>query len=483
MSFASKRVSTLHEDDLVDDGGRPSAPPSALEDTPFAVGRVLAGKYLLEAMIAEGGLGIVMRAMHVELGKPVAIKFLKPHILGKPVLVERFRREAQLAASIQSDHVVRVLDVGSVEHGGPFMVMELLEGEDLGTVVSKTPLPVDLAIDYLIQACDALAEAHVLGIVHRDLKPENLFVVRRKNTSAIIKILDFGISKTYERKVQLEGAPRVRQMTGAEDRFGTPLYMSPEQLVKTSSVDSRTDIWALGVVLYELVTGALPFDADTVAGYSACVVSMPHIPISTRLANAPPNLDAIIDKCLEKNPDERYRNVAELVVELVSLVAPGSITRTDRIKRFVLEGGDSIRPPRPLSSPEITVTELPPLIVNAKPLEAPFLISAAPTERERSRPWPLIAIGGGLLLIMAIAIVVLLTRPAPEVGAPPTTARTVAPEAAPPAPVVSMPAVTAAPEPTPSATVSTAKPTPPAPAPRAAPAPKRNDYNEFGDRH
>ncbi len=222
----------------------------------FANGSLVGGKYLVEETVAEGGIGVIVAARHLALEQRVAIKHLKAKALENPSLVERFVREARLAAQISSEHVVRVFDVGSLPEGGPYMVMEYLHGQDLGSLLASGPLSIPRAVDYIVQACDALAEAHVLRIVHRDIKPENLFLAERPSNTPILKIIDFGISKVAPTRG--EGDSWAHE-TAANERFGTPLYMSPEQLRSSSNVDSRTDIWALGVTLFELVTGRLPF--------------------------------------------------------------------------------------------------------------------------------------------------------------------------------------------------------------------------------
>ena len=207
--------------------GPPESADSTEPTAAFANGSIIADKYLIETTLAEGGVGIVASAMHVTLQQRVAIKYLKPKALESPSLVERFVREARLAARIRSEHVVRVHDVGLLPNGAPFMVMEHLVGQDLGLVVAMGPSPTAVAVDYILQACDALAEAHGLQIVHRDIKPANLFLAERPSNTPILKIIDFGISKAVPQRSKTASWGR---QTEDGDRFGTPLYMSPEQL-------------------------------------------------------------------------------------------------------------------------------------------------------------------------------------------------------------------------------------------------------------
>lgn len=310
----------------------------------FSNGSVIAGKYLVEETIAQGGIGVVVVARHLALQQRVAIKYLRPKALSNPVIVERFVREARLAAQITSEHVVRVHDVGTLPEAGPYMVMEYLIGEDLGRTVQGGPLDVSRAVDYVLQACDALAEAHALRIVHRDIKPENMFLAQRASNTPVLKVIDFGISKISPRRG--EGGRWGTETAGSE-RFGTPLYMSPEQLRSTSNVDARTDIWSLGVVLHELVTGALPFAGEALPQICTSVLSDRPIALTTARPDAPHELEPIILKCLEKEPGRRYRNVAELAQELVAFGPPSAKERVARIFEVVRLGGDSIRPPAP----------------------------------------------------------------------------------------------------------------------------------------
>src|SRR3984885_7032800 len=192
-------------------------------------------------------MGIVVAARHVQLDEKVALKFLRPEALADADAVERFAREARAAVKIKSEHVARVIDVGTLPNGAPYMVMEHLDGEDMAAwIKERGALPVEQALDFVLQACVAVADAHALGIVHRDLKPANLFCIRRSDGQLSIKVLDFGISKMTDLTGSGQGS-----MTRTSALMGSPLYMSPEQMRSSKDVDAKTDIWALGVILFE----------------------------------------------------------------------------------------------------------------------------------------------------------------------------------------------------------------------------------------
>jgi serine/threonine protein kinase len=322
----------------------PAQPEPTLPSPPLRVGAILCGKYRIDRVVAEGGLGIVIAATHLQLGQRVAIKHLKPSAAGHKAVFERFIREARLASQIRSDHVVRVHDVGALEDGGPYIVMEYLEGVDLAQVLDKGPLPVPTAIDYVLQACDALAEAHAIGIVHRDLKPGNLFLAKRAAGSSIVKIIDFGISKMAPSR---SPSGSWEHVTTAGEIFGTPVYMSPEQLRSATNVDERADVWALGVVLHELVTSTMPFDGETVPQLCTSILTDAPVRLSSVRPNAPRELEAVILRCLEKDRSRRYRNVAELAQELAPFAPETACARVEHIKRVIVEGGSSVRPPAP----------------------------------------------------------------------------------------------------------------------------------------
>jgi serine/threonine-protein kinase len=284
------------------------------EPPPVVPGQVLAGKFRIERVVGEGGMGIVAEATHLQLDERVALKFLRREVMKLPDVVARFDREARSAVKLKSEHVAKVTDVGKTEDGIPYMVMELLNGRDLAQTISESgPLPIQEAVDYLIQACEGVGEAHARGIVHRDLKPENLFVVQRDGW-AVVKVLDFGISKAV-----LVGPSSVDLASNnTTSIMGSPYYMSPEQLRSTRSVDHRADIWSLGVVLFELLTGLTIFDeTKEFTELVADILETPHRKLCMFRPDAPPGLEAVIDKCLEKDRTKRWQNVAEVAVALL----------------------------------------------------------------------------------------------------------------------------------------------------------------------
>jgi serine/threonine-protein kinase len=278
--------------------------------TPFATGDIIADKYEVVDVLGAGGVAYVISALHLELGEMVALKFLRPESLVHEEVVARFASEARAVARIKSEHVAHVFDVGSLPEGGPFIVMEYLEGKDLANVLAERgKLPIKVAVDYVMQTCEALACAHAGGIVHRDIKPENLFLTQQAGSVECIKVLDFGISKSALGVDALGGA---RKHAKTMLPMGTPGYMSPEQIRACGTVDARTDIWALGCVLYELLTGATAFDAPTQMQLSAAILERNIRPLRKLLPEAPAELEAILNKCLEKDVEARFHDVAEL---------------------------------------------------------------------------------------------------------------------------------------------------------------------------
>jgi serine/threonine protein kinase len=300
-------------------------PPSSQPDSPkmpvdeaVKAGQVLSGKFRVERVLGVGGMGVVVAATNLDLGQLVALKFMLRAALAYPDNISRFEREARAAVRLRSDHVAKVMDVGRLDDGAPYMVMEFLEGQDLDRVLRTAgPLPVPTAVDFVLQAAEAIAEAHALNIVHRDLKPKNLFVTQRLNGEPLIKVLDFGVSK-------LVGGEDL-SLTATTQVLGSPSYMSPEQLRASRDVDQRTDIWALGAILYELLTGSVPFPAATLTQLTAMVISEPPRPIETLRADLPDTLRDVIMKCLEKKAVDRFQTVADFAAALAPFAPPSSV--------------------------------------------------------------------------------------------------------------------------------------------------------------
>lgn len=442
----------------------------------LAEGAVVGGKYLVRRVIGRGGMGVVVECWHADLERRVAVKLLKER---SDERIARFLREARLAASLQSEHVARVLDAGRGPDGVPFMVLEYLEGRDLDSELEeRVTLPVSLAVLYVLQASEAIAEAHERGIVHRDLKPSNLFLAERLDGSTAVKVLDFGISKSAE---------LVGQVTETGSLLGTPLYMSPEQVRDPRDADARSDIWALGVILHELASGQLPFRGDSLPALGAAIVSDAPIPLRSAVPDAPEGLDRVIARCLEKDPSRRYQSVADLARALATFAPEDGALYARRIAALT---GASMRSGRHRieSLPGTDAPTIDPDAVTvAASADAPprrrhdagslaASVSPPPRVRRRGRVAPLAA-----AVVVALGAVAVWFSIAGRGDAPPAPAsaaheppRTIPPpEPAPP--TVSVGKV--APPPAPSATASapraatkprsiaTARPTPRAPKP------------------
>jgi serine/threonine protein kinase len=281
-------------------------------------GDIVDGKYRLEHLLGQGGMGAVFAARHIKLGHAVAIKVMLADS-GNAEAAQRFINEGRAAANIQNDHVVRVSDVDE-ERGYAFMVLELLEGEDLSQVLDReSRLAPHVAVGYVLQALDGVKAAHAQGIVHRDLKPSNLFLARRQGANVVVKVLDFGISKANNASA-LDMAPSALTSTAA--MLGSPLYMSPEQLRSSKKVDARADIWAMGVILFELLTGTLPFEGETLGALFAAILETDAPRVSSRIPNVPPGLDAVVVRCLQRRAEDRFQDVADLTRELAPYASP-----------------------------------------------------------------------------------------------------------------------------------------------------------------
>jgi len=305
------------------------AVPEDLEGLPQP-GDVVGGKFKIEGVLGTGGMGVVFTARHVQLGQKVAIKVLRRKTAASPDAVSRFLREARTAVNLQSAHVVRVMDVGTLDDGLPYMVMEHLTGTDLCDLLGqRKALPVEEAVDYVLQGMEAVAEAHSMGLVHRDLKPANLFLTTRPDGSGLVKVLDFGISKATEGSEQGD-----QSLTATSAVMGSPMYMSPEQLRSSKNVDTRTDIWALGIILYELVSGRFPFEDETVTGLCARIAADPPVPLREHRPDVPPAFEAVVARCLAKNMKDRPQTVGELAVALRPFASAEVQLAVDRIVRI-----------------------------------------------------------------------------------------------------------------------------------------------------
>jgi serine/threonine-protein kinase len=422
---------------------------------PFPPGTVLAGKYRIERLLGEGGMGWVVVATHLQLEQRVALKFMREaHAAEAPDAVARFLREARAAARIQSEHVARVSDVGTLESGVPYLVMEYLEGHDLESLLqSKRALPLPTAIDYAMQACEGLAEAHAAGIVHRDLKPANLFLARRTDGSVRVKLLDFGISKL----TQSPGMPDAG-MTSTQALMGSPLYMSPEQLRSSKNVDRRADIWSMGVILYEMFGGRSPFEAETLPEVCSRIMAVPPDTLGSIKPELPPALDGVVMRCLEKEPQHRFPDVASLAHALAPFGPPEARTTAERIARL---GRSSYRQEDIANAAGSVGAFRPaPMAPGAAQTNASFGTVGPAFPRRASTARVALAAGAGLVAAALVAVGVLAVRGR---DASPSNAGSVSAPAAPPPTATSLaPAI---------APVTTATPIEPEPTPSETPSP------------
>ncbi len=451
---------------------------------PFPPGTVVAGgKYRVNRLLGEGGMGWVVVATHLQLEQRVALKFMRSAT--NPEAVARFLREARAAARIQSEHVARVSDVGTLENGLPYLVMEYLEGEDLSQLIeAKGALPEYLALDYAIQACEGLAEAHAAGIVHRDLKPANLFLARRTDGSVRVKLLDFGISKL----APAAGSQPEINMTSTQGLMGSPLYMSPEQMRSSRSVDQRADIWSMGTIIYEMLAGRSPFDGTTLPEVCAHILADEPGSLLALQPELSPELEAVVMRCLEKKPERRYPDVASLARALAPFGTDEIRSTADRIGRVTRAKRADVQEPasEPAAVPRAVTTSSSESAVITNPIvdideptreistaalvgQTSASFTRAPMSRTRSSMLPLALGGGGLAVGVAIAITLVAMHGSPAAGPPATGtgatstgARSLAvdtaapamaptPASAPIAPVVAPTAAAAAPLPDPVA--------------------------------
>ena len=401
----------------------------------FEVGSIVAGKYRVDGELGKGGMGKVVSATHVHLGTRVALKYLNDAMMVEETMVQRFLREARSSAQLQNEHICRVVDFGT-EGLTPYIVMELLEGTDLAKLVRHNPLDVATASEYVVQACLGLTAAHAAGIVHRDLKPSNLFLVRRPDGSPLVKVFDFGVAKAPE-------AVDVN-LTQTASVVGSPGYMSPEQVRSSKNVDARSDIWALGVILYKLVSMRMPFKAESITDLAVAIAMDPTPPLG---GIVPPAFEAIVMRCLEKDPNRRFQDVSELIAALSPFTQLGP---RDTVPF------DIVPPPRTsMQFPAVGGAEQPTTMRGSSGV---IVAGVQPPERNL-RPW---IIGAALSIAIGVGVGLTWTggstspQPAAHVMSPvvetvpePVTPPPVAPSpvATPPEAVVAAPPVQAKPRP------------------------------------
>lgn len=458
-------------------GGKPKK--TAAERSPVKVGELIADKYRVVEILAAGGMGVVVAAEHVQLGQRYAVKFLLSDAQHAQS-VERFLREARAAACIESTRVCRVFDCGTLPDGSPYMVMEHLVGHDLGhELKTRGRLPVGETVDLLLQALEGIAEAHAVGIVHRDLKPSNLFLCQKPGRAREVKVLDFGISKLMATDESTE-----EDLTATATMLGSPRYMSPEQVQNAKNVDARTDIWSLGVILYQLLDGKSPFAGTTMGETIGKVLLHVPPPIRETRSDVPDGIGQVIDRCLERDRERRYRNVAELALALAPFGTPASQPSVQRITALLVGGqlgapaaALSPTPASPLPRPPPPEEEL------TRPIQRRAatddltvgtvgpVTQAAAAEFRPKRRGLVVAVGALALLGVGAVLALALAGSSPSSPAPASAAAAAPPVPAPP------PSAAPAVEPSPSATAVATAPSaepfasaPVAPSASASPA-------------
>jgi serine/threonine protein kinase len=382
---------------------RPGKGVALIVDSGIPIGSLFAGKYRIEGLLGRGGMGEVFAARHELLHQRVAIKVLRKDALDEGTIA-RFMNEARAAARIVNEHVARVTDVANLEDGSPYMVLEFLDGADLARVLEQQPrLPVHQVVDWVLQACQAVAQAHALGIVHRDLKPGNLFLAKLADGTSIIKVLDFGISKTNNPAT----APS-STLTATGAMLGSPFYMAPEQVRNAKQVDARADVWALGVILYELLTAKRPFEGVTLGELLIAIVEQTPVPIPAHRPDVPPGLDEIVQRCLKRNPDERIASAISLAQALAQYGrASGSPRPASTRDPFA---ATAIAPGQPAGAP-------PPSFSGTRTAESWGQTGGDPARRPRVNLAPLWIATGGVILIVVAGLVYRSIHESPEASA------------------------------------------------------------------
>jgi eukaryotic-like serine/threonine-protein kinase len=455
---------------------------SASTDTPQSLlkpGEVLAEKYRVERLIGRGGMAEVYAAHHEILQQTVAIKVLLPSVAESRDASARFLNEARSAARIRGENVATVMDVGTLPGGAAYMVLEYLEGKDLEAYVEERgALPPAEAVEYVLGALQAIAQAHALGIIHRDLKPSNLFLARRPDGSTVVKVLDFGISKVSRGSGQMtiDG-----HATASQAVLGSPFFMAPEQARSAKSVDPRADIWAVGVILHRLLTGELPFMGETLTELLLAIVQDTPAPIRQLRPELPEALEAVVLRCLRKSPVERFANVAELATALAPFAAGESTTAVARIGRTLAAHTPAQPFPVPAGIPALAASA-PSGGTAPGPGTASSWAEASAARNKKTSLFTrgrLLA-GGAATAVAAAVIVVAVSRSAKEppvtLPAPGATGITQEPTPQPLAPAPAASVVLPATEPSASSAPSASA----SEAPSAAPAPSASPARRAG---
>jgi hypothetical protein len=378
--------------------------------------------------------------------------------------VARFAREARAAVKIKSEHVARVIDVGRLDSGAPYMVMEYLDGADLRAWLrERGPMSAEQAAEFVLQACEAIAEAHALGIVHRDLKPANLFVIKRADGLLSIKVLDFGISKVSASTTSSASLPEL-DMTSTGAVVGSPLYMSPEQLKSSRGVDARTDIWSLGVILYELVAGRPPFLASSLTELVIDIATGPAAPLRALAPDLPVGFEDVVKRCLMKDREERMGSVGELAVALRDYAPRRARGSVDRVLRTMEASGASV--PTSLPSGTIRAAYAETVSVDeAAGTKSSWGQTGTEVKKRRERRKAVAGIVAASVVVCAVAWVMVAKSHGDRAPAPTTAA---SPSAA-PVPAIAPPPSDDSAAPTPPPPVVASAP----PAISAAPPPRR----------
>jgi serine/threonine-protein kinase len=430
--------------------------PARRADKAAETGALLDGRYRIVRLLGEGGMGSVYLASHVGLGRDVAIKFLHAELVSRDEVVGRFYREAQAAAAIRHKNIIEVFDVGVSPQGEPFLVMEYLEGESLAGLLKRVgPLNLGAACAVMEPVLQALHAAHRKGIIHRDLKPDNIFLAYQQGEPPVVKIIDFGISKFAQGEFD-----KWRTKTGSV--MGTPAYMSPEQARGSAGLDHRTDIYSMGTILFEMLTGALPFAGSNFAEYlSAMLIDDPRAPQSV-CAGFPAEAEPLVRKALAKNPDQRFQNAAEMLEALTAL--PSFDARQERLTLLAstieIRGFAAGDLGQALSAPG--------RLADDKPVSSRF--RGAATAVLGAGPWRWVILG--VALAAGAAAAVLWSSKSSRAPAPN------APITAQPAPIVPVAPPPASSPPSPPAALPVSPPAPPsepAPSPRAEGAPASDE--------